>query len=176
MSNNKKYLGLMLAVLSLSACAKPAKYDLKTELNKFANPHGLSLLQLEQVDPEAPLPAVSLQASENPQENDIVLMMYAENASNETLCLAAASKGTIPPEEFKPITVKNIAYKKQIEEGVKWTSYIYYTYKDGACYFLEGNAYIKTMLKKYPPNEKMSEDEFYTSLLEVYAKANQDKK
>ena len=59
-----KYSGLFLVAMSFSACAKPVKYDLKTELNNFAKPHGLMIRQLEQVDPQAPLPAIAMQ-SEN---------------------------------------------------------------------------------------------------------------
>ena len=166
-----KYSGLFLAVISFSACAKQVKYDLKTELNNYAKPHGLMIRQLEQVDPQAPLPAIAMQTIKNPEESDITLLMYAVNASNESLCLTSASLGLIPAEEFKPLTINKQDFKKQVEEGVKWTSYTYYTYKDGACFFLEGNAYIQTTLSSYPANKNVSEDQFYTSLLNVYAKA-----
>jgi hypothetical protein len=166
-----KYSGLFLAVISFSACAKQVKYDLKTELNNYAKPHGLMIRQLEQVDPQAPLPAIAMQTIKNPEESDITLLMYAVNASNESLCLTSASKAMIPAEEFKPLTINKQDFKKQVEEGVKWTSYTYYTYKDGACFFLEGNAYIQTTLSSYPANKNVSEDQFYTSLLNVYAKA-----
>ena len=166
-----KYSGLFLAVIRFSACAKQVKYDLKTELNNYAKPHGLMIRQLEQVDPQAPLPAIAMQTIKNPEESDITLLMYAVNASNESLCLTSASKAMIPAEEFKPLTINKQDFKKQVEEGVKWTSYTYYTYKDGACFFLEGNAYIQTTLSSYPANKNVSEDQFYTSLLNVYAKA-----
>ena len=166
-----KYSGLFLVAMSFSACAKPVKYDLKTELNNFAKPHVLMIRQLEQVDPQAPLPAIAMQTIKNPAESDITLLMYAVNASNESLCLTSASKAMIPAEEFKPLTINKQDFKKQVEEGVKWTSYTYYTYKDGACFFLEGNAYIQTTLSSYPANKNVSEDQFYTSLLNVYAKA-----
>ena len=166
-----KYSGLFLVAMSFSACAKPVKYDLKTELNNFAKPHGLMIRQLEQVDTQAPLPAIAMQTIKDPEESDITLLMYAVNASNESLCLTSASKAMIPAEEFKPLTINKQDFKKQVEEGVKWTSYTYYTYKDGACFFLEGNAYIQTTLSSYPANKNVSEDQFYTSLLNVYAKA-----
>lgn len=166
-----KYSGLFLVAMSFSACAKPVKYDLKTELNNFAKSHGLMIRQLEQVDPQAPLPAIAMQTIKDPEESDITLLMYAVNASNESLCLTSASKAMIPAEEFKPLTINKQDFKKQVEEGVKWTSYTYYTYKDGACFFLEGNAYIQTTLSSYPANKNVSEDQFYTSLLNVYAKA-----
>ena len=127
-----KYSGLFLVAMSFSACAKPVKYDLKTELNNFAKPHGLMIRQLEQVDPLAPLPAIAMQTIKDPEESDITLLMYAVNASNESLCLTSASKAMIPAEEFKPLTINKQDFKKQVEEGVKWTSYTYYTYKDGA--------------------------------------------
>ena len=166
-----KYSGLFLTVISFSACAKPVKYDLKTELNNFSKPHGLMIRQLEQVDPQAPLPAIAMQTIKDPEENDITLLMYAVNASNESLCLTSASKAMIPAEEFKPLSINNQNFKKQVEEGERWTSYTYYTYKDGACFFLEGNGYIKTTLSSYPANKNVTEDQFYTSLLNVYAKA-----
>ena len=112
-----------------------------------------------------------MQTIKDPEESDITLLMYAVNASNESLCLTSASKAMIPAEEFKPLTINKQDFKKQVEEGVKWTSYTYYTYKDGACFFLEGNAYIQTTLSSYPANKNVSEDQFYTSLLNVYAKA-----
>ena len=103
-----------------------------------------------------------MQTIKNPEESDITLLMYAVNASNESLCLTSASKAMIPAEEFKPLTINKQDFKKQVEEGVKWTSYTYYTYKDGACFFLEGNAYIQTTLSSYPANKNVSEDQFYT--------------
>ena len=103
------------------------------------------------------------------------LTVEFENIANKILKERAAELSASSEKNIgailNPLGDKIADFKKQVEEGVKWTSYTYYTYKDGACFFLEGNAYIQTTLSSYPANKNVSEDQFYTSLLNVYAKA-----
>lgn len=155
----------VLIVLSLNAYAKEESKDVIVALKKYAQPHGYTVGDYI-LGPAETIPTLTLKTFKPKNEYDMVsLIMAPVAAKNAKGCMASFGREYYSFKDAKKITRNGETYYKHTDEGVKFTSYLYYTFKNGNCYVIEGDAQLNP---KLPANKSFKSDNFYTDVLKIY--------
>ena len=166
MKTIKVSLVSILILTSLSACAANEKKDLIFAMKEYTQPHGFTVSDYTFLE-GSPVPTLTFEPYKSKDEyaSTPLVMSYADGSKVEE-CMPNYERPDYTINTAKVIKNAGSTYYMHLDKGLKFNTYLYYTYKNGVCYILEGDAKLDPKLKS---NQSIKLDDFYTGMLEIYS-------